>query len=228
MDHAREGHIVAVFSPAQHLVPHIGAEGPLPHPEAFSPLQGGVHGPLPPQDGPGQGDALYDLLVPGAAAHIAPNGLLDLILGGIGILVQKGLAREDHTRDTKAALHRPHRAESVDKGLLLGLGEPLYGEDVLSHRLFCGQDTGPHGLSVHHDGTGAACPLAASVLHGGEMQVVPQIAQQRLLLLGLPEDAVYRKGVRFTHVWSPYSAISDRFVPSVPSHRTLSPPRRRV
>ena len=146
-------------------------------------LQGGVHGPLPPQDGPGQGDALYDLLVPGAAAHIAPNGLLDLILGGNGILVQKGLAREDHTRDTKAALHRSHRAESVDKGLLLGLGEPLYGEDVLSHRLFCGQDTGPHGLSVHHDGTGAACPLAASVLHGGEMQVVPQIAQQRLSLI---------------------------------------------
>ena len=53
--------------------------------------------------------------------------------------------------------------------------------------------------SVHQDGAGAAGTLAAPVLHRGQAQLVPQVAQQRLLLLRGAGDAVDHKGITLTH-----------------------------
>ena len=197
--HAVQVQIVAVLPPAQHLVAHVGAEGPRPHAVVLPLLQGGIDGRLPAEDGPGQGNALDDFLVAGAAAHVAPDGLFDLRLGGVGVLIQQGLARHYHAGDAEAALNRAHRAEGVDEGLPLGLREALHRHDLLACGPLGGQDAGLDGLAVHQDGAGAAGALAAPVLHRGQAQLVPQVAQQRLLLLRGAGDAVDHKGITLTH-----------------------------
>ena len=184
VDHALQLHVVHVLPAAQHLVPHVHAERALAHAVPVPLLQGGVRGSVAPQDGGGQGDALDDLLVAGAAADIAPDCLADLGLGGVGRLVDQGRTRHHHARDAEAALHGPHRAEGVDEGLLLPLRQALDGDDGLAHGPLGGQHAGLDRLVVHQDGAGAAGPLAAPVLDGGKVQVVPQVAQQGLFLLG--------------------------------------------
>ena len=199
VNHTLHLDVVAVGAAAQHLAPHVGAEGPVTHAINVALLQLGVDLLFSPEDGGGEGNTLNDLLVAGAPADVAPDGLLDVGLGGIGVLVDEGLARHHHAGDTEAALDGAHLAEGVHKGLLLNLGQALYGEDGLTHRLLGGEDTGLDGLAVHHDGTGAAGAFAAPVLDGIEVQIVAQIAQQRLILLGGAEDAVY--GKRIAHLW---------------------------
>ena len=210
VDHAIQVQVVAVLPGAQHLAPHVGPEGPVAHAEGRALLQGRVDVLLPPEDGPGQGDALDDLLVAGAPAEVATDGLLDLRLGGVGVDVQQGLAGEHHAGDAEAALHRPHRPEGVDKGLLLLRGQALHRDDGLARRLFGGEDAGADGPAVHQDGAGAAGPLAAPVLDGGEAQLVPQVAEQGLLLVGGAGNAVDGKGIALAHVGFLFSSVTFR------------------
>ena len=111
-------------------------------------------------------------------------------------MVQKGLARQHHAGDAESALDRPHLAEGIDKRLPLRWPEALHGGDGLACAPPGAQDAAPDRL------TGAAGPLAAPVLDGGQLQVVPQVAQKGFVLICLPEDAVDGKGIAFGHGWS--------------------------
>ena len=56
-----------------------------------------------------------------------------------------------------------------------------------------GQDAGLDGLAVHQDGAGAAGALAAPVLYTGEMQGIPQVAEQLLVVFHCHGPAVHGK-----------------------------------
>ena len=57
---------------------------------------------------------LKNLLVAGAAAEVAREGLFDLFAGRVGVFVQEGHRSEDHPRGAESALDRA----GGDEGLL--------------------------------------------------------------------------------------------------------------
>ena len=187
--------VVGVLAEAEHLAAHVVAEGALAHAVVVAALELGVDLGLAAQDLGGELDALDDLLVAGATADVALDGLFDLVLGGVGHMVDKPGARHYHAGNAEAALHGAHGAERVDEGLLLALGQALDGYDVAALGELGGEHAGADGMVVDQDGAGAARALGASVLGGVNVQVVAQVAQKRLLLGNGALDAVDRKGV---------------------------------
>ena len=121
------------------------------------------------QDCGGELNALDDLLVARAAAHVAADGPPDLFLGGVRVLAHQGGAAHHHAGDAEATLHGAHGAEGVDERLLLLVGKALHGEDVLALGELGGHDAALGGNAVDDHGAGAAGALRAAVLHGGEM-----------------------------------------------------------
>ena len=117
----------------------------------------------------GELNALDDLLVARAAAHVAADGPPDLFLGGVRVLAHQGGAAHHHAGDAEATLHGAHGAEGVDERLLLLVGKALHGEDVLALGELGGHDAALGGNAVDDHGAGAAGALRAAVLHGGEM-----------------------------------------------------------
>ena len=105
-----------------------------------------------------------------------------LLAGGIGVHVQQPLGRDDHAGNAEAALHRAGLAEGEGVDLLFPVAEPLYREDGLALQLVRLGDAGLGGLAVDEDVAGAAGTLAASVLYGREVQLVPQKADELLVL----------------------------------------------
>ena len=60
----------------------------------------------------------------------------------------------------------------------------------------CG-NTGFTGDAVYDHGTGAACPLAAAVLNGGHMQLIPEESEQGLLFIRFHRFTIYYKCIHF-------------------------------
>ena len=183
--------VVAVLAVAEDLRAHVGAEGTLTDAELVALFKLGVNFSVAAQDGGREGDALDYLLVAGAAADVAAQGDLYLVLAGVRHLVYERLAGHDHARYAEAALDRAHLAEGIDKGLLLVVGQALDGDYAAAHGLLGREDAGLDGASVHNDGAGTAGALAAAVLDGLEVQIVAEIAQEGLVLRGAAGDAVY-------------------------------------
>ena len=194
VDEAREValvEVVGVLAKAQHLAAHVHAEGPLAHAVVVAALEGGVDGLLPAQDLGGEQDALEDLLVARAAAHVAADGAAHVVLRRVGVLADAGRPADNHARDAEATLHGAHRAEGVDEGLLLVVGEPLDGGDVAAVSELGGEHAGAHGPPVDDDHAGAARPLRAAVLGRVDVEVVAQEAKQRLVLAHHVRGAVH-------------------------------------
>src|SRR3990172_6015559 len=109
-------------------------------------------------------DRLDDLVVAGAAAEIAHEPLLDLLLGGLWVLVEEGLGGDDLAGSADAALE----AAVVDEGALHGV-EALLAADALDCRevgavgLDGQRDAGGDDAAVHEDGAGAPDPHAPSL-----------------------------------------------------------------
>ena len=191
--------VIGVLAVAEHLAAHVHAEGALAHAVVVAALEVRVDALLAPQDRGREQDALDDLLVAGAAADVAADSHLDLVLSGVGHLVDEGRARHDHAGDAEAALHGAHRTEGVDEGLLLLVRQALHGHDVAAVGQARGEDARLGGTVVHEHGAGAARALGAAVLDGGEPEVVAQVAQERLvggddLLLAVDGEAVLGVG----------------------------------
>src|SRR5699024_289372 len=100
---------------------------------------------------------------------------------------------------TESALHSPLGPERVHKGLLFPAAQPLKRQNILSCGPPGGQNTGLYRLAVHHNGTGAACTLTASILYGMQLQIVPEIAEQRFILLRTPLFPVHCKTEILSH-----------------------------
>ena len=158
--------VVGILALAEHLLAHVDTEGALAHAVVIAALQILVDLLFATEHRSCQRDALDNLLVAGATADIAADGVLDLLLGGLGILGDERRTRHDHTGDAKAALHGAHGAKGVHKGLAHVLGQALDGHDVTAGGKGGGQHARLDGRTVHVDGAGTAGTLGAAILGG--------------------------------------------------------------
>ena len=191
--------VVGILALAEHLLAHVNTEGALAYAVVIAALQVLVDPLFTAEHRSGQRDALDNLFVAGAAADVAADGVLDLLLGGLGILGDERRTRHDHAGDAKAALHGAHGAKSVHKGFAHVLGQALDGHNVAAGGKSGGQYARLDGRTVHMDGAGAAGALGAAVLGGVNVQVVAQIAQQWLVLSRRALDAVNGKSEFLCH-----------------------------
>ena len=158
--------VIGILALAEHLLADVDTEGALAHAVVVTALQVFVDLLFAAEYRSGQRNALDNLFVAGAAADVAADGVLDLLLGGLGVLGDERRARHDHAGDAKAALHGAHGAKGVHKGLAHVLGQALDGHDVTTGGKGGGQHARLDGRTVHMDGTGAAGALGAAVLGG--------------------------------------------------------------
>ena len=191
--------VVGILALTEHLLAHVDTEGALAHAVVVAALQVLVNLLFAAEHRSCQRNALDNLFVAGATADIAANGVLDLFLGGLGVLGDERRTRHDHAWDTKTALHGAHGAKGVHKGLAHVLGQALDGHDVAAGGKGGGQYAGLDGRTVHMDGAGTAGALGAAVLGGMDVQVVAQVAQQRFVLGRRVLDAVNGKSEFLCH-----------------------------
>ena len=158
--------VVGILALAEHLLAHVDTEGALAHAVVVAALQILVDLLFAAEHRSGQRNALDNLFVAGAAADVAADGVLDLLLGGLGVLGDERRTRHDHTGDAKTALHGAHGAKGVHKGLAHVLGQALDGHDVAAGGKSGGQHARLDGCTVHMDGAGTARALGAAVLGG--------------------------------------------------------------
>ncbi len=127
-------------------------------------------------------NGLDDARVARAAAEVALERLLDLLVGGLGISVEQSFGGHDHPRGAEAALHRPVLNESLLQRMQLAVrSQPLNRFHARSIGAGGLSDAGAHRIAVHDHRAGPAVPLAAAVLGPREMQLVPQHLQQSSL-----------------------------------------------
>ena len=191
--------VVGILALAEHLLAHVNTEGALAHAVVIAALQVLVDLLFAAEHRSGQRDALDNLFVAGAATDVTANGVLDLLLGGLGVLGDERRTRHDHAGNAKTALHGAHGAKGVHKGLAHVLGQALDGHDVATSGKSGGQHARLDGRTVHMDGAGTAGALGAAVLGGMDMQVVAQVAQQRFVLGRRALDAVNGKSEFLCH-----------------------------
>ena len=191
--------VVGILALAEHLLAHVDAEGALAHAVVVAALQVLIDLLFAAEHRSGQRDTLDNLFVAGATANVAADGVLDLLLAGLGVLGDERRTRHDHTGDAKTALHGAHGAKGVHKGLAHVLGQALDGHDVAAGGKSGGQHARLDGRTVHMDGAGAASTFGAAVLGGMDMQVVAQVAQQRFILRRRALDAVNGKSEFLCH-----------------------------
>ena len=141
-------------------------------------------------------DAVDDFLVTGAAAYIAPYGFLYFIFRRIRVSVNKSLSGHYHTRYAETALHRPRCSESIDKCFLFPQTETFYRDDIFARGPVRGENAGFYGAAVHNYGACAACSFRAAVLYRVQLEIIPEISEQRLLFVGSSFYSVYCKCVR--------------------------------
>ena len=163
--HAFHLHIVRVFAVPQNFLPHIQAERLFPDTVVHSLFQIFLYGSVAPEYGRGQLNPFYDLLIAGTAADISFQSRFDLFFCRIRHPVNQRLSCHHHARNAESALDRSPGAESIYKSLLLLLAQPLCRQNAASHGKLRGQHTGFHRFSVHHNRTGPAGALAASVFY---------------------------------------------------------------
>lgn len=186
--HSVHIHVVGVLAGAQHLFLHVQSVDPA----AYFPVVGGGLRQLPlPENLSRQQDAVDDLHIAGAAADVVADGEGGLLSGGIGIHVQQPLGGDDHAGDAEAALNGSRLAEGKGIHLLFPIGKALHRENGPPLQPVGLGGAGLGGLAVDEDVAGAAGTLAAPVLHGGQMQGIPQVADELLILFhgdALPVD----------------------------------------
>src|SRR5579862_7685340 len=128
-------------------------------------------------------DRLAHLLEGAATADIG-DGVVDVLVGRLRLLLQKRRHRHDHAALAVAALWHV----VVDPGLL-HLGQhaasrkALDRGDLLAGSLTNGDAAGAHRDPVDVNGAGAALCNAATVFGAGETDVLPDRPEQRRIRL---------------------------------------------
>ena len=194
VDHAVQIDVVGVDAGAGDLFLHVhpgdpGAQGPVLRRRGHLALAEELRR---------QQYRVDDLHIAGAPADVVADGVGRLLPGGGRIRVQQPLGAHHHAGDAEAALDRPRHAEGVGVDLLFKVRQALHGDDVLPLQLVRLGDAGLGGPAIDQHRAGAAGALAAPVLHPGEVQGVPQVAQQLLVFFHGHGLAVHSK-VR--HSW---------------------------
>ena len=197
MRHAVHLDVVRIFAVTEHFGADVNAESPLPDAVCVAAFHRRIDLRLSPENRRRQPDAVNDLPVAGTAAEVAPDRVPDLLFRGIRIPVDQRFPGHHHARRAETALDRSAGAEGVDERFLLEVCQAFHRLDRFPRRLRGGQDAGFRRFSVNDHGAGSAGAFAASVLDGVQMQVVPQVPQQRFILRRLPQHPVHRKLINF-------------------------------
>ena len=140
-----------------------------------------------------QQNSVNDLYITGAAADIVANGKRRFFPCGFRIHVQQTLGGDHHAGDTEAALYRAGLAKGEGIDLLLPIRQTFHRHDGLAIQLVGLRNTGLCGLAIDQNMAGTAGAFAAAVLHRGQMQLIPQIADQLLVFLYCHGAAVHLK-----------------------------------
>src|SRR5262245_39142853 len=136
-------------------------------------------------------DRLAHLLEGAAAADIG-DGLVDVLVGRLRLLLQERRHRHDHAALAIAAL----RNIIGDPGLLhlvqgaVGTAEPLDGGDVLAGGLADRHAAGAHRHAVDMDRAGAALCNAASVFGSRQSDVLADCPKKRRIVFDVDADCL--------------------------------------
>src|SRR5215468_9260508 len=114
-------------------------------------------------------DRLDDVHVARAPAEVARDAPADLVLAGLRVLLEEGVAGHEHARGAVAALEPVlgHEAflEGMELAVLLG---PLHGHDLPAVGLHREYRAGLHGPAVQEDGARAAVGRVAADVRARE------------------------------------------------------------
>src|SRR5271169_4002261 len=130
-------------------------------------------------------DRLAHLLEGAAAADIG-DGFVDVLVGRLRLLLEKGCHRHDH-----AALAVPALWNVVGDPGLLNLvqgavtGQPFDGGDLLADGLADQYAAGAHRDAVNMDGARAALCNAATVFGACQTDILPNRPEQRRIRLDI-------------------------------------------
>src|SRR5512134_4080518 len=127
---------------------------------------------------------LDDVDVAGAAAEVALEPLVDLLVGGIGVVLQQPRRRHDHARRAEAALKSVAlRERALDRVELPLLRHALDRHDARPVRLRREHGARFHRPAVNVHGAAAALAGIAADVRAGELELVAQeIHEQRAVL----------------------------------------------
>src|SRR5262249_9254787 len=121
------------------------------------------------------GDGVAHLLVGAAAADVAAQGLFDLGLRGVGVLVEGGPHGDDEAGRAEAALLGVVVDEGGRHGVELAVGDEALGRLDRFTLSFDGKGgAGVDRLAVEHDGAGPAGAAVADALAAGDVEVVAE------------------------------------------------------
>src|SRR5262245_30513543 len=114
-------------------------------------------------------------MVTGTATEVAGDGLADLVVGGVGILLQQCLRREEDPGRAESALQPvvvPERL--LERMQALAVGEPLDRRQLGAVHLDGEQQAAPHGLAAEQDRAGSADAVLAADVGAREIEAVAQ------------------------------------------------------
>src|ERR1043165_9163682 len=160
-------------------------------------------------------DGLVDRGVSGAAAQVAADGLRDLIACWAAVAVKERLRREEHPWRAVAALCGALLGErGLQRMQIRAAREALDRGDVRIAELLWEREARQHRHAVDEHRARAALAELAAVLRAGEVQLLAQHLEQRVMRLG--RDAldltVHAEGEhRFRHF---FALVSARFAAS--------------
>ncbi len=117
---------------------------------------------------------LEDLLVTGAAAEVAGQGLSNLLAHGIGLSFEQRLGRQKNTGCAVSALRTAQfRKYALQRMKLRALHHPFHRLDSTTSTFNCQYQTGKYGLAIQQHGTGAALSEFTTMLGPGEAKMLP-------------------------------------------------------
>ena len=129
----------------------------------------------------GRQDGANDLVVAGTTAEVSGECKANLLLRGIGVLLEQRFGCNDKSRRADSALQR----STFQEALLHDIQLPLFGDPF--NRLNSGgfgfnrqHQATVHGTAIQHDGTGTAVAVVAAFLGAGHAERVPQYLKQAL------------------------------------------------
>src|SRR5688500_2506841 len=161
---------------------------PSPPTEISSTATSGLHLPSRPLDG------VDDVLVAGAAAEVSRDGPPDVVLGGVGGVLQQGRRRQHHARSAEPALEAVLLREPFLDGVQLARPAQAFdGGELMPVGLDTEEGARLHGQAVEQHGAGAATGRVAAEVGPGQAEHLPEHvhAQQAGLDLddpGFPVD----------------------------------------
>src|SRR5882672_5014110 len=124
---------------------------------------------------------LDDLLVAGAAAQVAADGVANLVFGRIRDRIQQGLRCDEHSRGAVAALKAVRLAEAVLQYAhrAVGIRETFDGGDAVAVCLHRVHEAGTYRLSVEHHRARPADAVLTADVRAGEPELISQPVDER-------------------------------------------------